>query len=242
MVFAHGAGGNHLSWWQQVPAFSDRYHCVTFDHRGFGQSLVPTDAPGRDAFVEDLRGLLDHLSIDKAFLVAQSMGGLTCLGFALAYPQRTLGLVLADTTGGIGEPEVVDVIRRRDYPDDLMLRALGPGFPDSEPAKAFLYTQINGMNPPREPEPNAFITGEGPKAPELAAMHVPTLLIAGDHDVLMPPPAMEAAQKLIPGSRLEMVAGGGHSVYFEQPGLFNRLVLEFFTGVLSGAEVVIAGD
>ena len=242
VVFAHGAGGNHLSWWQQVPVLSERYRCVTFDHRGFGQSLVPPDAPGRDAFVEDLQGLLDHLSIDKAFLVAQSMGGLTCLGFALAHPGRTLGLVLADTTGGIGEPEVVDVIRRRDYPADLMLRALGPGFPEREPAKAFLYAQINGMNPPREPEPNGFLTGEGPKAPELAAMQVPTLLVAGDHDVLMPPPALQAAQKLIPGSRLEMVPGGGHSVYFEQPGLFNRLVLEFFAGVLSGAEAVAAGD
>ena len=49
VVFAHGAGGNHLSWWQQVPVFSDCYRCVTFDHRGFGQSRVPAYAPGRDS-------------------------------------------------------------------------------------------------------------------------------------------------------------------------------------------------
>ena len=50
VVFAHGAGGNHLSWWQQVPAFSELYRCVTFDHRGFGQSLVPLDAPAQRRF------------------------------------------------------------------------------------------------------------------------------------------------------------------------------------------------
>ena len=38
IVFAHGAGGNHLSWWQQVPVFRERYRCVSFDHRGWGRS------------------------------------------------------------------------------------------------------------------------------------------------------------------------------------------------------------
>ena len=41
VVFLHGAGGNHLSWWQQVPLFSERYRCITIDHRGFGQSTDP---------------------------------------------------------------------------------------------------------------------------------------------------------------------------------------------------------
>ena len=100
VVLAHGRGGNHMSWWQQVPVFSERYSCITFDHRGWGRSLQPPEAMGREAFVEDLRGLLDHLGIEEAFLIAQSMGGLTCLGFALADPRRTRALVLAGTTGG----------------------------------------------------------------------------------------------------------------------------------------------
>ena len=111
VVFAHGRGGNHLSWWQQVPVFSKSYRCITFDQRGFGQSFNPPDMPGREAFVEDLRALLDYLGISETFLVAQSLGGLTCLGFALANPHRTKGLVLADTTGGIGEQSVVEKLR-----------------------------------------------------------------------------------------------------------------------------------
>ena len=240
VVFAHGRGGNHLSWWQQVPVFSRSYRCITFDHRGFGQSPAPGDGPGREAFVDDLRALLDHLEIAEAFLVAQSMGGLTCLGFALAYPQRTKGLVLADTTGGIGEHSVVETLRQRQAPDDVMLRAVSPGFREREPAKAFLYREVNLMNPPRDLEPNGFTSGEGPKAAELAQMAVPTLLIVGEEDVVMPPAAMELSQRLIPGSRLDVVADAGHSVYFEQPEIFNGLVLDFFARVQSGAEQVAA--
>ena len=102
VVFAHGKGGNHISWWQQVPVFSRAFRCITFDHRGWGRSLNPRGSIGREAFV-------DHLEVQRAFLVAQSMGGLTCLGFALAHAERTIGLVLADTPrwwrpSGTGRP------------------------------------------------------------------------------------------------------------------------------------------
>ena len=73
IAFAHGAGGNHLSWWQQIPAFSSGYRCITFDHRGWGASVEPPGGPGRKAFVEDLKQLLDHLNIERTFLIAQSM-------------------------------------------------------------------------------------------------------------------------------------------------------------------------
>src|SRR3989304_7741761 len=100
LVLAHGAGGNHLSWWQQVPAFSRKYRCVTFAHRGWGLSLGGR-AAGPAAFVEDLRGLMDHLGIRQAALVAQSMGGLTCLGFTIAHPKRVKALVMGNTFAGM---------------------------------------------------------------------------------------------------------------------------------------------
>jgi len=125
----------------------------------------------------------------------------------------------------------VQAMRQRQAPDDVMLRAVGPGFRERAPARAFLYREINLMNPPRELEPNGFTSGEGPKAPELAQMKTPTLLIVGEEDVVMPPFAMELSHKLIPGSRLEVVPDAGHSVYFEQPEIFNKLVLDFFRRV-----------
>src|SRR5690242_1325029 len=60
LVFAHGLGGNHLTWWQQVPYFRDRYTCITFAHRGFGLSAAPA-GPQPERFVDDLAALIDHL-------------------------------------------------------------------------------------------------------------------------------------------------------------------------------------
>ena len=53
LVFLHGAAGNHISWWQQIPYFSKTYRCLTIDHRGFGWSADP-ESLGGNRFVEDL--------------------------------------------------------------------------------------------------------------------------------------------------------------------------------------------
>src|SRR6185295_14949214 len=65
LVFAHGAGGNLMSWWQQIPHFSQKYRCIAFDHRAFGQSIDLPEGPGRRSFADDLRELLDQLSVDR---------------------------------------------------------------------------------------------------------------------------------------------------------------------------------
>ena len=108
VVFAHGAGGNHLSWWQQIPIFSQRFRCITFDHRAFGRTVDGDgDAKkGRRGFHDDLRALLDLLEIDELRIVAQSMGGRTAVGFSLLNPGRCRALVLAGTTGGAIDDEV----------------------------------------------------------------------------------------------------------------------------------------
>jgi len=54
VVFAHGAGGTHMSWWQQVPVLSQKYRCITIDHRTYGYSQDVKGGPGRRAFVQDL--------------------------------------------------------------------------------------------------------------------------------------------------------------------------------------------
>ena len=244
IIFAHGAGGNLLSWWQQIPFFSQRYHCVTFDHRGFGHSLDVPAGPGAGSFVEDLRGLLDHLGIESAHLVAQSMGGVTSLGFALAHPQRVAGLVLADTTGGIGDPSVVSLLEDVHPPEDPLRRALSDGFIDSHPELTFLFGSIGRMNPPL---PLSIVSGlfrnpAGPQAADLAGFRVPTLLVVGEEDRIFPPNVIEAAHRLIPGSRLEVVAGAAHSTHYEQADIFNRLLAGFLAEIGAGTVAVAADD
>lgn len=229
VVFAHGAGGNHLSWWQQVPVLARQYRCISFDHRGFGQSPDVPNGPGSRAFVEDLTVLLNYLQIERASLVAQSMGGRTCLGFTLAYPERVQALVLADTTGGFSDASMAQL---RAEGEAALAGANAPPrtyarhFPQQQPVQAFLYEQIRALNPPRHE-----VVAPGPHVEQLLALRTPTLLIVGEHDVIAPPAIMKMMQSYIPHAQLAEVAGAGHSVYFEKPAEFNRLVLEFLTAV-----------
>jgi 3-oxoadipate enol-lactonase len=242
IVFAHGAGGNLLSWWQQIPFFSQRYRCVTFDHRGFGHSLDQPNGPGSGTFVEDLKGLLDHLEIESAHLVAQSMGGRTMLGFAVAYPHRVKSLVMADTVGGMEAPEVLEQQRlwRESHTEsgEIGFRAVSPLFVQRSPNLANLYLQVSRTNPPRHEPPGG--QPAGPSAEQVSQLRVPTLFFVGEDDRISPPQVIEAGSRAIPGSRVLRVPEAGHSVYFEKPDIFNFEVLRFIESATAAASTPAA--
>ena len=242
IVFAHGRGGNHLSWWQQVSAFNDRFRCITFDHRGWGLTTGADGEPDREGFVNDLAALLDYLEIDRAVLVAQSMGGVTCLGLALQQPERVSGLVLADTTGGIGDPSVVSLLHDVHPPQHPLRRALSDGFIETQPSLTFLFGTIGRIN---RDMPVSIVSGlfrspDGPQASDLANFRVPTLLVVGTEDKIFPVHVIETVHELMPSSRLEVVAGAAHSTHFEQAEEFNRL-LDGFVASLN-LEMPVAAD
>lgn len=231
IVFAHGAGGNHLSWWQQVPHFSGRYTCVVFDHRGYGQSPDTAGGPAGAAFVDDLRALLDHVGIERATLVAQSMGGWTCLGFALRYPERVERLMMCDTHGGM-RSEALDPLSREALraltPPGEIHPAAGERMYREQPALHFLYKEIAELSPP-DAARKAITTAPTPGADEAATLSMPVLFIVGDEDVVIPPPLIELAAAQIPGARVERVPHAGHSVYFERPAVFNAVLDRFLS-------------
>ncbi len=247
VVFVHGAGGNHMSWWQQVAEFARHYRCVTFDQRGWGLSL-DSDGAGPAALIDDLAALLDHLEIDQTFLVAQSMGGIASFGLSLRQPARVRGLVLANTFAGMrravwlassdaARQSVRDIWERRQ--SDTVKRALSREFSSRHKDRAFLYKQIRLLN---EYGPNQHHAGTRvdryralERSGELAftreqldSARVPVLFVGGEHDEVMPVVLMEVAKEMIPGAQLVAVPGAGHSVYFEQPETFNHVVGEFF--------------
>lgn len=232
VVLAHGRSGNHLSWWQQVPYFSRHCQVVTFDHRGFGQSLEGAHGPGRAMFVTDLQALLDDLRLERVSIVGQSMGGWTALGFAVQYPDRVHRLVLADTTAGIVDPRIARAYATRGPPpDDFVERALSPNYRQEQPAGTFLYSRIAELNPPwSEPLSTLLLSSDGPTADALAKLSVQTLFIVGEHDPVVSPQMAQVCAGLLPHARVEVFAGAGHSVYFEQPEQFNSLVFDFLSG------------
>ena len=237
VVFAHGAGGNRLSWWQQVPALRGRFTCIAFDHRGFGQTPDP-EGNGSKHFVDDLERLIEaEAPGQRIALVAQSMGGWTCLGYARRRPDRVAALVMCDTPGGVVGPGMADeqthwraARRPPDGHNPYIGTALSHGYGERDSAGAYLYGMVAGLNERqflrRDLGPFlATIHRCGPE--DLAALSVPVLWMAGSEDDLVSPALIRMLAGWLPGSRYEEVPDAGHSVYWERPDLFNEMVAAF---------------
>jgi len=231
LAFAHGAGGNHLSWWQQVPHFAATHEVITFDHRGFGNSPCAGEDFLPEHFADDLVAIFDAESVERAAIVCQSMGGWTGLRLALHHPERVACLILGGTPAGVVTPGVRDSLARaakRIGKEGVAANAaLAPDFPDRDPARAFLYDQISGLNAPLPSDAMVRLPAAGVTEEQLADFAVPTLMLAGTEDQLFAPEALREVQALIPGADLTEFPGVGHSLYFEDPQTFNRIVGDF---------------
>jgi 3-oxoadipate enol-lactonase len=231
VLFLHGAGGNHLSWWQQVPVFSDEYRCITVDQRGFGQSSGVSEQ-GPAALATDALALLDHLGVARAAVVAQSMGGWAAAGAVLRAADRFWAVVMANTVGNLTNPEIA-MLRQRlaaaspPRPAILWHAALGPTFRKAEPVRSFLYASMAGLNAPLPPAFREAMQRLTMPVERYAAASVPTLFLTSDEDGLIWPELSEKVHAHVPGSELVRVPGAGHSTYFERPDVFNREVGAF---------------
>ncbi|MBT6210235.1 MAG: alpha/beta hydrolase [Woeseia sp.] len=231
IVFAHGVGGNHTIWFQQLPEFSSQFRTITFDHRGFGNS-VDRGGHGRSEFVADLKAVLDDIGLARVSLVGQSMGGGTCIGFTCRYPDRVSKLVVCDSLHGIQEPrpvkELMDQARIETAHLTQLERVLGARVRLGDPLRALLYSQLNSFNQTnRHNLKGQFDPLFSPD--ELASTGVPTLFLVGQSDVLFPAAAVREMSKHVQGAEFIEVAGSGHSVFFEDPATFNSVVMSFLS-------------
>src|SRR5256886_7808361 len=232
LLFLHGAGGNHLSWWQQVPVFAEEYRCVTVDQRGFGQSPAVPGGLGPAALATDALALLDHLGIARTAIVAQSMGGWAAIGAVVQAPERFWAIAMANTVGNLSNAEIAALPQKvaaasPPRPAVLWQAALGETFRKAHPVRTFLYAQIAGLNAPLpadfRDQPGRLTT----PVDRYAATRVPTLFLTSDQDGIFPPEPSQKVHEHVPGSRFERVDAAGHSTYFERPDVFNREVGAF---------------
>lgn len=232
LVLCHGAGGNHAIWYQQVAHFAGDFTVVTWDQRGFGKTTRRGEFGPRPA-VGDLAAVFDHLEVERAHVVGQSMGGWAALGFALQQPERVRSLILADTIAGIFTPEIVDALsmERPPLPPDPPELGVHPavwGLDGRDLAQAFLYQQLSGM---RDDAPTIDTVVRLFQTPwDLDAVRdlkTPTLFVFGGDDNLFPPTILRSAAEVVPGAEVIEIPGAAHSPYFEAAAEWNAAVEEF---------------
>ncbi len=238
LVMIHGYTDNLNLWYNQVPALSERFCVLTYDVRGFGKTEVTEADYSMGLFAEDLRALLEALGIESACVLGYSMGGRIALEFALAHPDMTVGLILANS--GIGETPSREMQERRqmmagllqegdiEVISELMTEAsFSPGLKERNPEAYAKYKSIKMQNDPSEYLAiMQAIVGAIDSPVDFGSVRCPTLIIAGDRDGFMDVKVGEAMKEAIPDAEMHVLSTG-HAAMIEEPETYNRIVLDF---------------
>jgi len=237
VVFLHAATGNTSAWQYQTRAFTAAgYRLIAYDRRGWGRTIVDSNGPAGTA-ADDLRALIDSLDLDRVHIVATAGGGFVAFDFALSFPARLRSLVVADSIGGVQDREILDLETRIRPPqfDELPpeVRELSPGYRAANPEGTQRWVAIQKQSRPSQPAASTLkLAYSTPMRNQLTLslfeqIRTPALLLTGGADMTAPPALMKILASHIPNAEFVVVPNAGHSVYWEEPELFNGTVLDF---------------
>jgi len=244
IVFLHAFPLNQTMWDDQVVEFAANHRVITFDWRGFGESPLGKGFSTMEDFADDLAGLLDGLSIEKAVICGLSMGGYASFAFHRKYPERISALVLADTRaaadneeGRRGRFEMADLVRRNGAAalvDRMLPRLLGETTLLEKPAVVErLRVMIESGDPEGIAQALLAMADRADSVGMLPNIACPALIIVGNEDKLTPPAESEKIVQAIPDSTIAIIDHAGHLSNLEQPASFNSVLSVFLTRMKS---------
>jgi pimeloyl-ACP methyl ester carboxylesterase len=256
LLLIMGLAADSTAWMFQVPDFARHYRTIVFDNRGVGRSSKPPGPYTIHEMADDAAGLLDVLDVRRAHVVGVSMGGMIAQELALRHPERVRSLVLACTYpepdaeiernrrfsveqfGGTvtaeGEVQIdFKAINPMDFLQHLLPAVFNQEFIARELPKLIqVFSGALQYGFSMEAVLGQMAAVMSHKATDrLHQIAVPTLVITGDADRLIPPANSDILAKHIPGATLSKIPGGSHGFNFETPEVFNRAVLEFLATV-----------
>jgi pimeloyl-ACP methyl ester carboxylesterase len=251
LLLVHGMAGSSSMWVDAMPGLTEHFTVVAPDLPGHGASEKPRGDYSLGAFASVLRDLLISLRLDRATPVGQSLGGGVVMQFAYQFPERIERLVLV-SSGGLGR-EVNLLLRALTLPgSDYVLPLACTNWMHDAGLKVAGWMKHVGFRPSphmvqiwesygslAEPETRAAFlqtlrsvvdqSGQRVSATNrlYLASRVPTLIIWGDNDKIIPVEQGYAAHDAIPGSRLEVFKGAGHFPHCEDPARFVAVLTDF---------------
>lgn len=237
VVFLNGILANTSSWMYQTPFFSKQYQVLLFDFRGQGKSEKNLAGHSMTTHADDLKALLGHLKIRKVNVVGISFGAEIALIFATKYPKITRSLVIACATSRVDSAVKARAERW------LVAARLRSGrylfesvYPDVFSDEFILkkWDLVSSTAPFYDTSVDIDAFGELLKGfmqlnitSSLSKIKMPTLVIAAEEDKIKPPRYSEIIHNEISGSKLAKIKGAGHTVIWEKPDEFNKLVFDF---------------
>jgi 3-oxoadipate enol-lactonase len=240
VIFMHGIGGNRSNWTEQVERFSERFHAVAWDGRGYGKSDDYEGPLDFGDFAADLLRLIDHFGEEKAHLVGLSMGGRIAQDFYARTPERVASLVLVSTFTGFQKFSEED---RKKFVE-LRKKPLVEGKEPKDIAPVVAKTLV-GPNATQEQyerlvasmaalHKESYIktveaTTMYDRDAELEAIAVPTQLVFGEFDSLTTPEMGQEMAGRVKGSEYVLIENAGHLVNLEQPEAFDTAVFDFLS-------------
>ena len=238
LIFISGLNGVSRYWQPQLAVFGARFRAITYDQRGTGQSDRLQREFSIDQMAAEVVALMDALKIERAHIVGMSTGGAIGQTLAIEQPQRVARLVLCSTW-----THCDPWFRRLFEARREMYRQCGPELHAMfHPLWLYPPDYVNahdaeidadrkkaaGNAPPVEVSIgriNALLAFD--RRAGLSRIQTPTLVMASDNDYITPSYYSEALARAIPGAKLVIPHGGGHSFTKTRPEEFNRTVLEF---------------
>jgi pimeloyl-ACP methyl ester carboxylesterase len=238
LTLIRGLGADLMSWFAQIPEFSKHFRTLVFDNRGAGRSDKPDSPYSSQQMASDVNNLLHALDIEQTALLGMSMGGMIAQEFAIRYPEKLSCLILVCTSfggpqsvslpkqmldailaGPVADENVKKLQERALYSDETILRNRDIILTNAEARSRF---PTPGFSLNRQ----AAVLSSHDAASRVGQIRVPTLVVTGTEDRLIPPVNSRLLAERIPGAVLRELPGG-HLFTSEHPDLFNTSVRDF---------------
>jgi pimeloyl-ACP methyl ester carboxylesterase len=228
IIFVHEFAGDHRSWEPQLRHFARSYRCIAYNARGYPPSEVPEDGEkySQDRARDDIRAVLDGLSIAKAHVVGLSMGGFATLHFGLQYPERALSLVVAGCGYG-AQPGKREQFQEEVEQTAQRIASVGMENAAADYARGPTRVQFQNKDPRGWAEFAGMLAEHSSTGSSLTMRGVqkrrPSLY---DPGLLM--------KRTIPSAGLVVLPNSGHTINLEEPDLFNQACEAFLHRVTAG--------
>jgi pimeloyl-ACP methyl ester carboxylesterase len=239
LVIVMGLSADILAWALQIPEWSKQYKVIAIENRDVGRSSYATEQYDIVDMADDVLALADELGIDEFHLAGLSMGGAISQELALKAPERVKTLTLVVTWGGSGFvgrertrlwTKRLEHETHEDHIDDLMLSTFSERFMDNDQMRNWLRDAMLANPNPQKPEGFARqldACGRHETRDRLGQIDIPTHVIGGEYDALLPIWKSKELADGIPGAKYTVVARAPHGINVEHATEFNALVLDF---------------